>query len=120
MIINGFSLENDEKIDRAIHGTVTEKGQLTGGVGEGASEEAILAEYDRLGGLITKEGEKVKNGSFYDYQGKKAREKADVMFVAEIDGDLVDVTEEEAKAIKVAKKKSSEIKKKLKKSNKIE
>jgi hypothetical protein len=116
MTINGFSLVNDEKVNRAIYGTVTGGGKLTGGVGDKASPEAVIAEYDRLGGLILKDGEKVKNGSFYDYANRAPRKEAEVLYVTEIDGDIVDVTEEEAKAIKVAKNKSAEIKKKIKRS----
>jgi hypothetical protein len=115
MEIKGFVLENLDKVNRAINGSITDKGRIVGGVGKDAKPEAILGEYDRLGGYITKDGEKVKNGSFYDYANKEVREKPEVLFVAEIDGDIVDVSEEEAKAIKVAKKKSAEIKKKAKK-----
>lgn len=116
MIIGDFVLENEEKLNRALHGTVTRGGKLTGGVGEDAPEEAIIAEYDRLGGYITKDDLKVMMGSFYDFDKKKPREKPEVTFVAKIDGDLIEVTEDEAQALETAKKKTAKVKaKKIKK-----
>jgi len=114
MKVNGFILANEDKVNRAIYGYKTDKGSLIPGVGEDASPEQILSEYDRLGGFITKDGEKVKNGSFYDYQAKKTRTEPLVMFMTDIDGEIVEVSEEEAKAVKVARKKKDEIKNKLK------
>ncbi len=74
--INGYVLVNSEKFNRAIFGTVGAEGKMTGGVGEGASPEAILAEYDKLGGLILKDGVKMEMGSFYDFENKCPREIA--------------------------------------------
>ena len=114
MEIKGFKLVNDEKVDRANNGTIGAKGQLAGGVGS-ESPEAILAEYDRLGGLVLKDGERVATGSFYDFSAKAPRKEPKISYVAEIDGDLVEVSEVEAKAIKTAKKKKDEVKAKIKK-----
>jgi hypothetical protein len=72
--INGFVLENDEKVYRAIYGSSVSKGKMLGGLlnDKGLTDPDkiedidLLAEYDRLGGFITKDGNKVKNGCFYD------------------------------------------------------
>lgn len=81
-IINGFKLENAAKLERAE--TVV-----------GSDATTLLAEYDRLGGLITKNGDKVKTGSFYDFEAKKPRAKPKVVFVYTVDGEFVDVPEGE-------------------------
>lgn len=113
--VGSFVLVNEEKVLRAVHGSVTREGKMSGGVGENASDEVLLAEYDRLGGLVLKENLKVKTGSFYDFSKKAPRAEPEVTFVTELDGDLVEVTEEEAKAIKVAKEKVAKVKRKAKK-----
>ncbi len=65
---------NHEKYDRAINGAMGSQGRLSGGVGKDATAETILAEYDKLGGLImTKDGQKVATGSFYDFENRIAR-----------------------------------------------
>ncbi len=72
--IGEFILVNQEKIDRVINGIIGKNGQLVGGLGKDASEEAIIAEYDRIGGLIrNKDGQKIAIGSFYDFENKKPR-----------------------------------------------
>ena len=38
---------------------------------KGFSDYDILVEYDKLQGLITQDGVKVKAGSFYDYENEK-------------------------------------------------
>lgn len=121
MQINGFDLVNEEKIERAKHGTVTRGGKLTGGVGDEASEEALIAEYDRLGGLIVKDGVNVKIGSFYDFAKRAPRAEPVVTFMAEFEGEILEVDEEEAKSIKIAKEKTAKLKaKKVKKGKKKE
>lgn len=69
MFIGKYKLEYQPKIDRAIQA-----------VGD-KDEKALLAEYDRLGGYITLNGEKVKNGSFWDYKEGKARSKPEVIVI---------------------------------------
>lgn len=92
--ILGYSLVNHDKLDRAINGAVSKRGQLEGGVGAEASDEAVIAEYDRLGGLILKGKYKVKTGSFYDFKGRKPRAKADVLLtLTDINGNTVDIAE---------------------------
>lgn len=80
--INGFVLCNADKLYRVIHGSMGAGGMLTGGLGEDATPEAILAEYDRNGGLIrTAEGEKVITGSFYDFKAKAPRKVPQVQIL---------------------------------------
>lgn len=116
MKVGEFSLDNQEKVERALHGSLTRNGQLSGGVGDEAKEMELLAEYDKLGGLVTKNGIKVKSGSFFDFKKKVARKEPEVTFLSEIDGSIVELDEEEAKAVKVAREKIKGLKaKKLKK-----
>ena len=116
MNILGYDLVNDEKVNRAIYGSIGQEGRLSGGVGENATDEVKLAEYDKLGGLITKDGNKVKTGSFYNFEKKIAREEPQITFEAVLDGNIVEVNEDEIKAIKTAEKKVATLKaKKIKK-----
>lgn len=74
--LGGYVLVNQEKLDRVINGIA---GTDYKGLGRDASEEAILAEYDRFGGLIlTEDGEKVATGSFYDFKKGAVRSKVEV------------------------------------------
>ena len=110
-----FSLVNDEKVERAMHGSLGREGKLYGGVGDEASPEALLAEYDRLGGLITKGGLRVKMGSFYDFEKKQPRPESELAFLADVDGESLEVTEEEARVLKSAQEKKDVLKAKKKK-----
>lgn len=109
-----FSLVNDEKVKRALHGSLGREGKLYGGVGDEASPEALLAEYDRLGGLITKGGLRVKMGSFYDFEKKQPRPELELAFLADVDGEQCEVTEEEAKTLKSVQEKKEALKAKKK------
>jgi len=82
MEIEGFELSNTVKLERA-------KEQL----GENADEHAILVAYDKLAGLITKGGQKVKAGCFYNIKTKKAFEKPEVVFIYAVNGRIVEVPE---------------------------
>ena len=119
MNVLGFTIVNSEKWDRALHGTIQREGRLSGGVGDNASDEAKIAEYDRLGGLILKGKNKVQMGCFYDFAQKKPKTKPEVVLVfRDIDGDEVLVGEDEeipleVKAAEIAKAKKG--KKKVKK-----
>lgn len=100
MIINGYTLSNEEKVQRAIHGMEIPDRDgnpiQKGGVGEKATPEEILAEYDRIGGLIKNaSGDKVKTGSFYNFVLRKVREKPEVMLVFRINEQLIEVPEGE-------------------------
>lgn len=108
-VLNGFVLQNVDKLVRAIEGTVGAAGQLVGGVGENASNEAKIAEYDRLGGLILKGKNKVKMGSFYDFAAGQPRPEPIIEYVfRDLQGNEVIVPEGkeipiEVKAVEVAK-----------------
>lgn len=101
----GYQLVNGDKLERAINGNIGAEGQLQGGVGQDASEEAVIAEYDRLGGLIlNKNGYKVKTGSFYNFDRKvKApRKEPEVMLVfRDVNGHEVEVSEDEPLPVEV-------------------
>lgn len=90
-----YELVNEEKANRAIYGMIGPEGSSQGGVGEGASDEAVIVEYDRLGGLIKKGKYKVKTGSFYNFPKKKAHVKPEVVFVFRVDGEVVEIGADE-------------------------
>lgn len=80
-VLNGFKCENLSKLNRAAEAV-------------GSNDDAaLLAEYDRIGGYITKNGEKVKTGSFYDFKAKAARKKPQIVFIYSVNGSLVEVPE---------------------------
>lgn len=96
--VKGFELLNPEKVERALVGTVTRSGALSGGVQapDGTyNDDALLAEYDRLGGLIRKGDDKVKMGSFFDFKAKKPREKATPVLEFRINGRVQEVPMDE-------------------------
>ena len=96
MKVGKFILVNAEKVDRALHGTPNDKGEYRGGVAkeDGTYENsALLAEYDKIGGLIRVGGDKVKTGSFYDFKKKKPRVKPEVVFVFNVNGKFVEVAD---------------------------
>lgn len=101
---------NADKVERALHGTTSAEGRLIGGVEKpdgSVVEEELLAEYDRLGGLITKNGDKVKTGSFYDFAARCPREEVAVEYVYRVNGEEVVIPEGvelpgEVRAAKVA------------------
>ena len=106
-----YTAVNEEKWNRAVYGTVTSRGSLQGGVGENASYEEKLVEYDRLGGLILLGKNKVKTGSFYDFEKRKPREKPEVLLVfRDLNGVVVEIPEGkevplEVKAAELAREK---------------
>jgi len=59
MLVGKFELVNTLKVERAMNAV-------------GRDEQAILVEYDKLGGFIRYEGNKVINGAFYDRKTGKA------------------------------------------------
>ena len=109
MQLLGYQCVNDDKVNRAIYGSTGSEGKLHGGVGENASDEAKIAEYDRLGGLITKDGHKVKTGSFYDFDKRAPRKEPEVVLLfRDISGQIVELAEGEelpitVKAAEIAK-----------------
>ena len=100
MKIKGYNLAYEPKISR-----VYEKDQA----GKDATEEQVLAFYDKFGGLILKDGIKVENGKFWaDYTQKLASEhKAEV--------EKVKKEELKAKDVEIAKSVEKVVKVKVKK-----
>lgn len=90
-IINGFQIENAEKLERVVLGVVSRGGVLEGGLGVDAEPELVLAHYDKLAGFITKDGVKVKTGSFWDFKARAPRKEPQIMFIFNIGGDNVEV-----------------------------
>ena len=78
--VDGFVMSNDVKLRRVIEGEVTREGKLEGGLGADAAPALILAHYDKLGGLILKDGRKVRSGSFWDSVKKEPRETPEVVY----------------------------------------
>jgi len=98
MEIEGYTLVNPDKIERAINGTTNNKGEIVGGVAktDGSYDEGeLIAEYDRIGGLIRKGEDKVKTGSFYDFKAKGVRKEPKVVFVFRVNGQEVEVEDGE-------------------------
>lgn len=101
-LIKGFELADPVKLEMAINGTMTRGGELKGGVGQDASEDDIIAEYDRLGGLIKKGKYTVKIGSFYDFKGKAPHKKSQVGFIfRNLEGDVVEIKDGEEVPLEV-------------------
>ena len=73
-----FKLAYGPKVHRAIYGDESNPNAVQHGVGLDAAPEALLAEYDRIGGLILLNGKKVKTGTFWDSRRNKAIEKPNV------------------------------------------
>jgi len=91
-VIDGYVLENADKLERVVLGDMQRTG-LVGGVGEDADPALVLARYDRLGGLVTKDGTRIKTGSFWDFKAKAPREVPEVTFLYNIGGDVVEVAD---------------------------
>lgn len=115
MQIGEFTLANSDKAERAINGSVMSEGQMKGGVGVDAEEHEILAEYDRLGGLVLMDGNKVKTGCFWDFKNKCAVKKPKAILVFRIDGEDVEVDADQPLPLEVRAKKAADAKKKEKK-----
>lgn len=115
----GLTMENKDKVTRAVQGTATGRG-LEGGVGEEASAVEILAKYDQIGGYITKDGYKVKNGIFFDSKTKKPLNPEKITLLVYVNGNWVENIEgeEETLEVKIAKKQMKESKKGGKKGGK--
>lgn len=127
MQIKNYTLINLQKLERALNGTPRGDSTTIGGVANGAyfednvwkregielSEEdvdklenAILAEYDKLGGAIKKGDDNVNTGSFYDFKARKPLATPRVVFTYRINGKVVNVPEGqpepgEVKALKI-------------------
>lgn len=117
--INGFTLEDSNKLERVLFGDMGRAGELSGGLGLEAEPELVLANYDRLAGFITKDGVKIKTGSFWDFSRsvKAPRKVPQVVYVFNIGGDMVEVDDPANlhKAIEVVGKARAEKEEKVKK-----
>lgn len=92
MKVKGFELVTDSKVTRAVQGSVGREGKLYGGLPEGYTDEQLLAAYDKLGGLIRKNGHTVKTGCFFDFKEGKAFEKPKVILVfRDLEGNVVEI-----------------------------
>lgn len=101
MEIQGYTLSNLEKLDRALNGIQLSDSTRKGGVGNGAYfdgvwkrgdteinadevetlEFAVLAEYDKFAGTIKRGADKVKLGSFWNFKARKPHETPHVEFI---------------------------------------
>lgn len=82
MTIDGYELVNTVKLDRAR--------ELAG---PEATDSTILAFYDKLGGLITKGGQQIKTGCFWDAKLKKPFVEPKVIYIYSVNGSIVEVPE---------------------------
>jgi len=98
--VGKFTLVNPDKITRVLEGAQNEHGEFFGGIRESDGsfdKTALLVGYDKIGGLIKKDDDKVRTGSFYDFGKRKAREIPKVEFEFRINGEVVYVPEEAEK-----------------------
>lgn len=102
MQLGDFLLVNPDKVRRAIEGEPRRGGVPEGGVGREASDAVILAAYDKLGGLVRKDGRNLKIGCFWDFKNKKAREIPEVVFILDgINGKKYEVADGEEVPLEV-------------------
>jgi len=104
LVVNGYTLANSEKVTRALDGSMNEHGVFKGGVrkSDGTYDKAeLLAEYDRIGGLILKGEDKVRIGSFYDFKLRGPRKEPVVEYEYRVNGELIIVPAEKEKPVKV-------------------
>jgi len=105
MTIGEYELINEMKVERAMASVAKADGTF--------KDSDLLAEYDKLGGLIKKGDDKVRIGSFFDFKNKKAFVKPEVFLTFNINGKNVDVPADEptpaiVKAARVAEKEVKE------------
>lgn len=152
LIDKKYELVNQEKFERALNGIQRADGTTYGGVGNGAyyntteerwerngeilnEEETkelefkLIAEYDRIGGFIRKNGDKILLGSFYDFKARMPRKEPKIVFVYKVNGRFVEVPDGveipgEVKAVKILEaqeaEKSEAKQKKVKKGKKVD
>ena len=120
--VGAYTLGNPDKVLRALNGSPNQVGQISGGVRKADGtwdKDDLLAEYDRIGGVILKGDDKVQTGSFYDFKARKARDEAKVVFEYRVNGEVVLVPAEKEKPVKVkAAQKQAKAKKATKKTTK--
>lgn len=121
--VKGFTLVNAQKVERALYGAPNSENEMIGGIADADGtydDDKLLAEYDRLGGLIKKGDDNVKTGSFYDFKKKQPKEKPTVDFVYRVNGQevIVPAGKELPGIIKATRILASQASKKLKNPNK--
>ena len=101
-VIDGFVLENADKLQRVLEGEVKRAGVPEGGLLSQYGDldkippEMVLAHYDKLNGYITKDvggsqRVKIKNGSFWDFKKRKPHEEPKVIYLFRVGGEQVEV-----------------------------
>ena|SRR3990167_1636484 len=89
-----FKLINESKVDRALNGIPMQDGARKGGIikEDGTFDPyALIAEYDKMGGLIKKGPDKLKTGCFYNFKLRKAKENPEIVFLFRVNGREVEV-----------------------------
>lgn len=109
----GIVMVNADKVDRAVLGVATGKGRV-GGVGEDAPSEVVLAKYDLMHGFTTKDGYKVKHGTFVNLKTGEPVKNPKIVLLIKVNGNLVEQAEDapESLEVKIAKKQTKEKKQK--------
>jgi len=119
MKLKGYVIQNDSKFQRAVYGSPNGHGEMSGGVGEKATEGEKLAAYDRLGGLILSGGRKIKSGSFWDFKKKKRVEKPKPVLQIRVDGELFEYPEGKELPLEVKAKETLDKRRKDKKREEV-
>jgi hypothetical protein len=119
MKLKGYVIQNDGKYQRAVFGSPNAHGELSGGVGEKATEGEKLAAYDRLGGLILSNGRKIKTGTFWDFKKKKRIENPEPIIQIRVEGEVFEYPESKNIPLEVQAMETLDKKKKEKKAQEI-
>lgn len=120
MKLKGYVIQNDGKFKRAVYGSPSALGTLSGGVGENATEEEKLAAYDKLGGLIkTKNDRKIKTGCFWDFKKNVIIEKPKPVVEIRVDGEVFEYQEGEETPLEVRAKETIDKKKREKRAKEV-
>lgn len=95
-VIDGFVLENADKLERVVFGEVKRAGYPEGGLGENADPALVLAHYDKLAGYITKDvggnrRVKIKTGSFWNFKKHEPHKEPQVLYLFPVNGTVVEV-----------------------------
>lgn len=119
MKIKGYIIQNDGKYQRAVYGSPNARGEMSGGVGEKATDEEKLAAYDKLGGLILFNGRKIKTGTFWDFQKNKIVENPEPIVQIRVDGELFEYPQGKELPMEVVAKETLDKRKKEKKAKEV-
>lgn len=97
----GLDAIDGVKWNYAINGITTSNNTTKGGVGEDATMFQKFAEYDRLGGLIRKNGYPLKMGCFYDFKNKKAHVETKLVIIYKVNSKFIEVPDGQELPIEV-------------------